>query len=128
MKTKICDKCKKEKVIWKNHENQKFCKECWLKFKYDGKFPKIKQKSKKRLEEDKIYFKLREVFLNKYPICQVNLPKCTHNATEIHHIYNGENRRKYFLDTRTWISICRNCHNYIHFVSPEIAREKGLLK
>lgn len=85
----------------------------------------IAKRSKKRIEDDKVYFKKRKAFLalpeNK--ICNVSgLP-----AVEIHHIFSGKDRDKYYLDESTWMAVSRKGHNWIHEHSKE-ARELGYLK
>ena len=34
-KLKVCSGCHEEKVIWKNHEGNKYCQYCWNKVKSD---------------------------------------------------------------------------------------------
>ena len=38
--------------------------------------------------------------------------------------YSKKGRGKYLLDTSTWLSVCRNCHNWIE-THPEDAKELG---
>ena len=54
-------------------------------------------------------------------MCQAKIFECTLKATDIHH---KQGRGKYHLDTSTWLSVCRNCHNYIEH-HPEEAKELG---
>jgi len=61
------------------------------------------------LSEDK-----RDVFLNLNQHCQAKLLNCTLISTDVHHLYSGKDRNKYYLDETTWKAVCRNCHNYIH--------------
>lgn len=116
-KKKICDSCQKEKHIWKNNAGKRYCKFCWHKQK-PASFPKqktrIKPVSKKRQDENKEYTKLRLKFLMTNINCQAKLIGCTKTATDIHHTFWGSDRSKYFLDTSTWKSICRNCHSITH--------------
>lgn len=129
-KLKICSGCGEEKVIWKNHEGEKYCQQCWnyLKFNREGFKPKtskpIPAKSKKKEELDKAYSKLRVIFLEKHPMCQAALPGCTHNSTDVHHMAS---RGKNYLVVSTWLSVCRSCHSWIH-LHPEEAREMGFLQ
>lgn len=126
-KLKTCSGCEQERVIWKNHEGEKYCKSCWAGIKYQGVKPKprskIKPKSKKQEKLDVVYSQLRRVFLEKNPNCQASLPGCTRKATEVHH---KDGRQKNYLVIETWCASCRNCHVYIHN-NPEEARELGLL-
>jgi hypothetical protein len=67
------------------------------------------------------YTKLRKEFLLKRPMCQAKLHHCSLKSTDVHHM---KGRGKYHLDTSTWLSVCRNCHNWIE-VHPEEAKELG---
>lgn len=93
-----------------------------------GIFAKKKQKaipkfSKKREEENEIYFEQREKFLAAKKKCEAQLPGCTKKATEVHHGIGrvGAN----FLDETTWVAVCRSCHREIE-LNPEMAKELGL--
>jgi hypothetical protein len=91
------------------------------------KISKIGSKRKKQNDE---YSKLRKFYLDAHPFCEANLPGvCTSVATDIHHLYSGKNRNKYYLDDTTWKAICRNCHIFIHDkLSAEEAIELNLKK
>ena len=121
VKLKECSICGKESIIWKSHEKLKYCKYCW----YKKKPPKhINNKSKKRIEQDKIYMKLREIYLRKHPICEVdNISP----STEIHHTYSGKDRETHFLDVGSWMAVCRKSHDWIH-TFPIDARKLNYLK
>ncbi|NQY42597.1 MAG: hypothetical protein HRT87_04550 [Legionellales bacterium] len=82
--------------------------------------------SKKRQQEDAKYRKLRINFLEEKPMCEARLPGCTLKSTDVHHKYSGKDRSKYYLDTSTWLSCCRSCHDFIH-KNPRFARESNLL-
>ena len=43
MKKKICSGCEEEKMIWKNHEGNKYCQYCWNKIKFEKDPPKPKK-------------------------------------------------------------------------------------
>jgi len=126
-KKKLCVGCDKEQYIWKNDKGNRYCQICWNKIKYKDMKPKprvkINPKSKKQIELDKIYFKLRIIYLDNHPNCEIALPNCTNQATEIHHT-NG--RQENYLIISTWKSSCRKCHTHIH-EHPEEARELNLL-
>lgn len=128
---KICSGCESEQYIWKRYEGQPYCKMCWSKIKFDNEAPKpkkytaIKPKSKKQIELDKIYTKLRRIFLEQHSMCQIAYPGCQGMATDIHHT---DGRGKNYLVVATWKSSCRYCHDYLHFVDPKGARELGFLK
>lgn len=134
IKMKICSGCGEEKVIWKNHEGEKYCQYCWnrIKFNEDPPVPKprtpINPKSKKQVALDSAYTKLRKIFLIQNQMCQAHLPGCQGGATDVHHTHSGADRSKYYLVVDTWMAVCRSCHNHIHFVDPKGARENGFLK
>ena len=83
----------------------------------------LKKASKKRSKESKEYTTLRKVFLNG-KICQVNQDG---PATEVHHTYSGKDRAAHYLDVKTWLAVCRECHKWIHS-HPAEARQLGYLK
>ena len=125
LKKKICEYCFKLSFIYKNINGKKYCKFCTYKhFKNPVKIKKISDKKK---QKDIEYFKLRKIFLESHVFCEAKLTNCTMIATDIHHLYSGKNRDKYYLQTNTWKSVCRNCHNFIHdFLSSEEAIELNL--
>lgn len=124
-KLKICDGCGEPKPIWKNHEGEKFCKQCWS-YKKPPVVPKprppIKQKSEKRTKEERIYLAKRIIFLSENPVCQMALPFCTVQATDVHHMEGrvGEN----YLDVSKWKACCRQCHVWTEN-NPEAAKQLG---
>lgn len=84
--------------------------------------------SKKKDKLDREYNQLRKTFLDEHPLCQANIPgKCTHKATDVHHLYSGADRTIHYLDVHTWQSVCRACHDWIH-TNPEAATDLNLLK
>jgi hypothetical protein len=70
---------------------------------------------------------LRERFLTENPICQVSVAGCMNGSTDVHHTYAGSNRDAFYLVQSTWLSVCRNCHDWIHKF-PKEARILGYLK
>lgn len=58
--------------------------------------------------------------MKEHPNCKV----CGKEATDVHHKYKRLSGA--LLDTETWISVCRACHDTIHS-HPEEAKQKGLL-
>ncbi len=130
IKTKICDGCGLEKPIWKSSGTGgfKYCKYCWScqnpKNKDNIQKPtdyKIPQVSAKRKKKDAEYLKLRQRFLTENPLCVVKVNGCGHGATDVHHTHSGVNRDAFYLVQSTWLSVCRNCHNWIH-LNPAEAR------
>ena len=126
-KPKQCSGCGESKIIWKNHEGEKFCKDCWYK-KEPVKFPKqktpLKGKSDKRAVLDQLYSVSRQRFLSRNPFCQARLEGCTAHASDIHH---KEGRSKKYLDVLTWLPVCRTCHQWIE-LHPIEAKELGYSK
>jgi hypothetical protein len=123
-KLKKCAGCSQLKHIWKSHKKDKYCRECW----YTIEKPKsISPVSKKRQVAMDEYGKRRELFLIVNPICKAKLVGCTGPATDVHHLYSGKDRDKYYLQISTWKAVCRSCHNYIHdHLSADEAIEMGL--
>lgn len=70
----------------------------------------IEKKSDKRIDEDKIYYAVRAVFLNDNKLCVANLVGCQRRATEVHHT---KGHGIYYLDVETWIPLCENCHRWL---------------
>ena len=128
-KLKLCNGCEELKVIWKNHEGNKYCQYCWAKVKsgdpeHKSVIPKV---SAKKQKQDAEYLKLRARFLTENPMCEIGVSGCTRNSTDIHHIRSGSDRHIYYLIQSTWLSVCRSCHNFVH-LNPKISREMGYLK
>jgi hypothetical protein len=105
--------------------------------------------SDKRRREGRIYSKLRAEYLSEHPFCEATLrlmgccaaeaqsiaggsgyyynksgTLCrAPRATDIHHVHK---RGRNYLNTDTWMAVCREMHQAIHN-SPAWARENGLL-
>ena len=118
---KICNKCNTSKYIWKNYKGKKYCKYCWQKLKSTIKPQYVSSFSSKRLKETKEYTKLRKIYLNKHPMCEAAVNNCSLKATEIHHV-KGRGTNYLFCDS--WLSVCRNCHDWIEN-NPKEATELG---
>ena len=128
-KLKVCSGCHEEKVIWKNHEGNKYCQYCWSKVKsgepeFKSLIPKV---SDKRAKKDAEYLKLRYKFLTEHTMCKVSVAGCSTKATDVHHTRSGSDRNTYYLVQSTWLAVCRTCHSWIH-LNPEKARILGYLK
>ena len=127
-KKKYCSGCESEQYIWKAHEGNKYCKNCWGKIQSkDPDHKVIPQVSAKRKKLDVEYLKLRAKHMEKFPLCEIGVKGCTKIGTDIHHTFAGANRDAYYLIQSTWIVVCRNCHNIIH-LEPANARLMGWLK
>ena len=66
---------------------------------------------------------MRKEYLTKHPMCEIKLPGCNGQATDIHHT---EYRGIKTLAQATWLASCRACHSWIH-LNPKEARELGFL-
>jgi len=122
-KKKLCCACDTEQYIWKNHEGNKYCKQCWLKKNPPIKIPtkRIKPKSDKMATLDQLYIVLRVKFLTENPACKARLSGCTLVASDVHHT---KGRGNYYLDITTFLPVCRSCHSYIE-LHPNEAKELG---
>ncbi len=127
LRNKKCIICGREDKPW---FSKKRCKSCASKSysKSTVKHTPIPKQSAKRKVDNVQYLKLRLEFLNKNQKCQMNCSgECTEFATDVHHLYSGKDRNKYFLVVETWMASCRQCHDWVHYFSKE-AREIRLLK
>ena len=128
---KTCDGCGRQKVIWKNHQEngvrKRFCQECWScqtkhSYKPTNKKP-LAPRSAKRAKQESLYSSKRKMFMLAHPMCQANIPGlCTSNSTDIHHVKGrvGE----LLLDENYWMSVCRACHQWIE-THPVEAKKLG---
>ena len=101
--------------------NQKACSnEC--KKTFEGTNPKkeINKVSDKRMDQEKLYKKVRFIYLDNNKLCE----RCNNTASEIHHKDGRTNERLY--DMTNFMSVCRPCHNYIH-LNPKESRKEGWL-
>lgn len=81
----------------------------------------MRKVSKKLAKEHWLYSKLRKKWLVDNQMCQAKIHKCSLKSTDVHHM---KGRGKYLLNTDTWLSVCRSCHNWIE-THPEEAKELG---
>ena len=115
-KKKLCVGCKSEQYIWKKQGRDRYCKPCWFKHiattkPVKFKKPKpIKKVSTKMSAQLTVYTQVRRVFMEKHPMCEAKLPGCNIHSTDVHH---KKGRGEHLLDTTTWLSVCRTCHNWI---------------
>lgn len=130
-KLKKCAGCGKDKVIWKNHEGEKFCQQCWHE-KKPVKFPKqskaIKPVSDKKKVQDQLYSVMRKKFLMlpENSTCRGKIPAvCSGGFQQDLTVHHTKGRGKYYLDTTTWIPLCMTCHEFVER-NPEKAKDLGL--
>lgn len=126
---KLCaGPCSVPKVIWKNYQGKKYCRDCWSTIK-PAEPPKKKQitiiprTSEKRSKEERLYSAKRLIFLGEHPMCEAHIAGiCTQTSKEVHHKEGrtGEN----YLDETKWLAACHSCHVWITD-HPEEAIELG---
>lgn len=128
-KLKRCDGCENDKVIWKNHEGKRYCKQCWsahsgtTRTKPTAKRKALPFRSPKRIKEEAEYSKERKVFLSERCMCEAHLSGiCTQYSTDVHH--KAGRSGTLYLDKRFWLAVCRACHMWIE-THPKEARELG---
>lgn len=130
VKLKKCAGCNLDKVIWKNHEGKKYCKDCWHSHEV-AKLPSnkrpIKPKSDKKDVLDVLYSKMRKEFLNEpqNSTCRAKLPGCMGQFKENLTVHHTKGRGLYYLDKKTWIPLCLSCHEWVE-THPQEAREMNL--
>lgn len=122
--------CGLEKVIWKNHEGKKYCKDCWYSenvTKTPSNRTPIKPKSDKQSVLDVLYSKMRKEFLLKpeNSTCKAKLPGCLNVYGQDLTIHHTKGRGKYYLQSETWIPLCLTCHQWVE-THPKEAREMNL--
>jgi predicted HNH restriction endonuclease len=69
---------------------------------------KIKRESKKRAKQNRQYKPIQRKFLRENPVCDLKLPGCTGNSTQVHHAAGRENDR--LLRVEDFKAACSNCH------------------
>lgn len=67
----------------------------------------LKTMSSKRRRESRIYAKLRKVFLEENPVCQMRVKCDGAPSTEVHH---SRGRGIWYLIVKYWKASCRACH------------------
>lgn len=132
-KKKLCSGCGEMTFIWKNVSGNKLCKQCattGVAIKPTIKAKPIPPRSQKRSKEERLYAAKRIIFIQEHPMCEAHISGiCANYATDVHHLYWGSSRAKYFIDFDNVMAICRSCHDYIHTkLSSEEAISKGFRK
>jgi hypothetical protein len=133
-KLKKCSGCDEIKHIWKKHNRNLYCKDCWYRHPESRKTELERRKEKKLLAKkplnkksskqeklNAIYLLLRADYLKANRFCKAKLSGCQLNATDIHH---KAGRGKFMLDQSTFLAVCRICHNQIE-ENPIMAKEMG---
>lgn len=137
-KKKRCDRCTKDRYIWKNVTDpekgrMKLCQSCYNIWSAQlNTEPKtsvarkpIRSRSQKRQKQESTYSKKRKSFLEEHPYCEVPVPGiCQHKATDVHHV-DGRVEDD-LTNEEGFKAACRKCHMWVHD-NPEAARELGYL-
>jgi len=76
--------------------------------------------SKKRKEDSKEYYKLRNAYMKEHPVCEVCGGR---DSQDLHHKHG---RGIYYLTVEYFMAVCRYDHTKIH-ENPNWAREQGYL-
>jgi hypothetical protein len=124
---KLCTGCQEMRPIWKNHEGEKYCKDCWYKKQSVLTHTKKPSKVSKHLQLDnEVYRKLRSTFLQQDSrrCCEGNLSHCTRCDNTRLTIHHSKGRGKYLLDTSSWVVLCITCHRWVED-HPHDAYEMG---
>lgn len=82
--------------------------------------PKVSQKMKERL---RLYYKVRETYLDGNIGCEARLNGCNGTATDIHHKCGKTG--DLLFDDKYFLAVCRPCHTHIE-LHPLEAKRKGL--
>lgn len=69
----------------------------------------LKRVSDKRRRENRVYLKLRKVFLEEHPICEMLAECAGAPSTEVHHT---RGRGIWYLVVEYWKASCRPCHHW----------------
>ena len=70
----------------------------------------MRKESKKLAIKNRKYSQVRKEYLIEKNICRAKVDNCSIKATDIHHM---KGRGNYLLDTKTWLPVCRSCHDWI---------------
>lgn len=125
-KKKKCSGCGEVTVIWKSEGRDKYCKQCWSCHKTSGvrqtsKRTPLRPRSSKQSKKDALYTILRTAYLKDHGMCEAHLAGCNTHATDIHH---KAGRGVNYLDSTTYMAVCRTCHQWIE-THPVEAKQKG---
>lgn len=80
---------------------------------------RIKPRTAEGAKEDRLYSKMRIVFLEEHPVCECGRAGCTGIATQVHH---KRGRGIWYLIVSTWLAVCDACHKWIGANSKEAMR------
>lgn len=127
---------------WKREGRLIYCQPCWNRKLAQNKLldqhNQLHQKKKrikplaKRPEtalEEKEYSKLRKEFLLQpgNDVCNGGFEGCSGGQRDQLTVHHKRGRGKYYLVTSTWVTLCLNCHEYVHN-HPKEAQALGLME
>lgn len=128
----FCCICEKETIVVVKAMFCARCNEAQKRAKkgLPTKRPPLNQRSEKREKLDALYSIVSKQYLKDHPKCEANIQGvCSFVSKDIHHLYSGANRSKYYIDETTFKAVCRNCHTHIHSsMSADEAISLGLKK
>jgi hypothetical protein len=79
----------------------------------------------KRALEMRVYRSMKEQWLRQHPYCQMpsetGAPTCMRRAVQLHHMKGRMG--SLLCDTRFWMGVCMECHNYIE-THKNVARQR----
>jgi hypothetical protein len=96
-----------------------YCKVCEERPEKKAQRP-IPKVSKKRAKENTEYSKVRKIYLEHFPVCEVW--NCGNKSTEIHHMRGRVG--SLLIDVNHFLAVCEACHKYIEN-NPLWAKEHG---
>lgn len=100
-------------------KSSSYCKICDT--KPEKKKPKpILKVSVKRAKENKEYSHLRSMYLEMFPVCEVE--NCNNKSTQIHH--KKGRIGSLLTDVEYFLCVCDVCHKYIE-LNPVLAKIQG---
>jgi len=90
--------------------------------KKPARIPKFSEKKATKILP---YAVMRRIYLKENPVCEANLNSCETHSAEIHHKSMSDLD---YLEVKTWMAVCRSCHNFIEqIMGAEERRERGFL-
>lgn len=102
-----------------SHYSGSYCKICGT--PPEKKKPKpIAKRSKKRAKQETEYSKVRRIYLEHFPVCEVW--NCGLKSTQIHHRMGRIG--PLLIDVNHFLAVCDTCHSYIEN-HPLWAKEQG---
>lgn len=132
----------RQPALWKQIQDAKSCKKLQGKsgvkkpvkstwknrlLKQDKPRKRIRQKSKRRVRDERVYTAKAAAYLATHPNCEacpILRPEYPVNPSE--HCHHTKRRGKFYLDETTYKAMCFTCHRWIHD-NPAKSYELGLM-